>query len=274
VADGAFARIGGAAAVVAVLAAAGAAYATAPADFDAEAALRYSQAAIGRSVGDYTFLNRERKPVTLGELRGKPLIVNLIYTSCSHTCPLIAHKLVRAVAVAQDTLGADGFRVATIGFDVKADTPERMRSFAKSQGLNLPNWEFLSADAPTIDRLAEDLGFVFFASAKGFDHLAQISVLDANGKVYHHVYGDDFEPPQLVEPLKDLTYGRLRALDSWTGIVNRVKLFCTIYDPSLGRYRFDYRVVIMTVVSSLTMLGIGFVVVRAWVRHRRTSRHA
>jgi protein SCO1/2 len=239
------------------------------ADLDAEAALRYSQAAIGRTVGDHRFLDRERREVRFADLRGQPVVVNLIYTSCYHTCPLIAQNLVRAVAAAQRALGAGAFRVVTIGFDARADTPERMRAFAKTQGLTLPNWEFLSTDAATIDRLAEDLGFIFFASARGFDHLAQTTVVDADGRVYHHIYGSEFLLPQLVEPLKDLVYGRMRSLATWEGIVNRVKLYCTIYDPASGRYRFDYRVVIIATVGSFTLLGIGYVVVRAWFRHGR-----
>jgi len=242
-----------------------------PADFDAEAALRYSQAVIGRTVGDHRFLDRERRNVRFTDLRGQPVVVNLIYTSCYHTCPLIAQNLVRAVMAAQRTLGAEAFRVITIGFDTRADTPERMRAFAKTQGLTLPNWDFLSTDAATIDRLAEDLGFIFFASARGFDHLAQTTVVDAEGRIYHQIYGSEFPPTQLVEPLKDLVYGRMRSLATWEGIVNRVKIYCTVYDPASGRYRFDYRVVVMAVVSSLTLLGIGYIVVRAWLRHGRSG---
>lgn len=248
---------------------AGPGHADTPADFDADTALRYSQAAIGRAVGDHRFLDRERREIGFADLRSKPVVVNLIYTSCYHTCPLIAQNLVRAVAAAQRVLGVDAFRVVTVGFDTRADTPERMRVFAKTQGLTLPNWEFLSTDAATIDRLAEDLGFIFFASARGFDHLAQTTVVDADGRVYHHIYGSEFPPTQLVEPLKDLVYGRVRSLATWEGIVNRVKLYCTVYDPASGRYRFDYRVVIIATVGSFTLLGIGYVVIRAWFRHGR-----
>lgn len=245
-----------------------------PRQDDDVAAVRYSQAAIGRQLANYTLLDRSRRPVDLDSYRGRPLVVNLIYTSCYHTCPLIAQNLVRAVAVARESLGQDSFRVVTIGFDARADTPERMAAFARSQGLDAANWDFLSADAPTIDRLTENLGFIFYASTKGFDHLAQTTVIDAEGQIYHHIYGSEFDPPQLVEPLKNLRYGRMRALTSWDGIVNSVKLFCTIYDPSLGRYRFDYRVVILVVVGGLTMLAIGFVVGRAWWRYHRVGDRA
>ena len=56
-------------------------------------------------------------------------------------------------------------------------------------------------------RLANNLGFLYFASAKGFDHLMQTTVVDANGKIYRQVYGMTFDTPLLVEPLKELVLG-------------------------------------------------------------------
>ena len=55
--------------------------------FDEKAALRDSQAAIGRPVADYRFTDSNGKPVTLSELRGKPLVVNFVYTGCISVCP-------------------------------------------------------------------------------------------------------------------------------------------------------------------------------------------
>ncbi len=242
--------------------------------FDDAAAYKYSQAAIGRAVGDYSFRDRQGRAVALADFQGKPLVVSLIYTSCSQTCPVISHSLIKAVALAQKNIGRDAFRVVTIGFDARVDSPERMRTFARRQGIDLPHWEFLSADAATIDRLSEDLGFIFFASAKGFDHLAQTTIVSADGKVFRQVYGAEFEPPHVVEPLKDLIFGRLSSLASWDGIVDRVKLYCTVFDPNIGGYRFDYRVPMIVALGGITLLGIGFFMVRAWIRLFRAEARA
>ncbi len=242
--------------------------------FDDAAAYKYSQAAVGRQVGAYAFRDRQGRPVTMADFQGKPLVVSLIYTSCSQTCPVISHSLTKAVELAQKNIGRDAFRVVTIGFDTRSDSPERMRIFARQQNIDLPNWEFLSADADTIDRLSEDLGFIFFPSAKGFDHLAQTSIVDGDGRVFRQVYGDEFEPPHVVEPLKDLIFGRLSSLASWDGIVDRVKLYCTVFDPNIGGYRFDYRVPMIVALGAITLFGIGFFMVRAWIRLFRAEARA
>ncbi len=245
----------------------------APSAFDPEAAISYSQSAIGRGIGDYSFLDRDRNPLRLTALRGKPMIVNLVYTACSHTCPIIVQTLYSAVAVAQDALGADSFSVVTIGFDSADDTPARMRAYARDQGVDLPNWHFLSGDQATIARLSEDLGFIYFPSPRGFDHLAQTTVVDAEGLVYRQVYGSDFDAPAVVEPLKDLVFGRQGNFTSLDGLINRIRLFCTLYDPSSERYRFDYAIVIALAIGSVALGAIAIILLRAVLRLRR-EEHA
>jgi protein SCO1/2 len=236
-----------------------------PNAFDSEAAIEYSQSAIGREIGNHSFFDRNNDVVPLAEFRGEPLVVNLVYTSCVHTCPVIVQTLHRAVEVAQDALGADGFSVVTVGFDSDDDTPARMRAYAKGQGVDLPGWRFLSADHETIERLTADLGFIYFPSPRGFDHLAQTTVLDAEGRVFRQIYGSNFEPPALVEPLKALALGDTEGLATIGGLIDRVRLFCTFYDPSRDRYSFDYSIVIGITIGGLCLGLIAVFLVRSWL---------
>ena len=235
------------------------------ADFDAAAALRISQAAVGRRIGDYRLRDRSGRTVSLARFRGRPLVISLIYTSCADICPTITRNLAHAVAAARAALGKDAFAVATIGFDTRADTPERMRIFARQQGVDDPDWAFLSADAATIEALTRDLGFVFFRSPKGFDHIAQTTVVDAQGRIVSQVYGPDVPVPQLVEPLKDLAFAT-RNTDPATlsGWLNRVRLFCTIYDPAQGRYRFDYSIFVALGTGLVSLGAVAVFLVRHW----------
>src|SRR5919106_6568732 len=75
----------------------GAKPAAAAAVLDAEAALEVGQTAIGRQLGDHAFRDTERRAVRLSDFRGKPLIINLVYTGCSSVCPLVVQSLHRAV---------------------------------------------------------------------------------------------------------------------------------------------------------------------------------
>ena len=244
----------------------GAALQDPPSAFDPQGALAYSQDAIGRSVTPHRLLDGGGNERRLTEFQGKPLVVNLVYTGCAHSCPLIVQTLYRAVDAAQDTFGSGAFSVVTIGFDTEIDTPDQMRAYARSQGVDLPDWHFLAADRETVDRLTREVGFIYFPSPKGFDHLAQVTVLDAEGRVFHQVYGDTFGPPALVEPLKQLITGESGIPLSLEGLVERVRLFCTLYDPAAGRYRFEWSLFVGLIIGTLCLLTIGSILVRALYR--------
>jgi len=238
--------------------------------FDEARALAYSQSAIGRRLNDHTFLTARGESFRLSATRGKPLVVNLVYTSCSDACPLTVQTLARAVDAAASAVGWDSFAVVTIGFDSRADTPQRMRDFARAQGvLSYRNWRFLSADAATIDRLAAELGFLYVANAGGFDHLSQTTLIDGEGRVYRQIYGTTFAPQLLAEPLKQMVFGGDTPPTSLSDLAGRIKLLCTVYDPSTGRYRFSYAIFIELIVGGASLAGVGMLLLRLWLQTRR-----
>jgi protein SCO1/2 len=233
---------------------------------DEAEALRIGQAAIGRQLDDRVLRDTSVRPVALSEFRGRPLLVNFVYTSCSSVCPTIVQTLDAAVGAAQQALGEDSFAVVTIGFDVRNDTPERMRAFARAQGIDRPNWRFLSGDDETVEALAAQVGFVVYPAPQGFDHMALTTIVDQEGRIYRQVYGGVFEAPAVVEPLKELVFGRRSDWTSIDGLVNRVRLFCTLYDPRTGAYRFDYSPFITLAIGLAALAGVGGFALREWRR--------
>jgi protein SCO1 len=236
---------------------------------DEAEALRVGQAAIGRQLADRVLLDTAGKPVRLADFRGKPLVVNMVYTSCSSVCPTIVGTLDAAVGAAQNALGADSFAVVTIGFDTRNDTPARMRAFARAQGIDRPGWWFLSGDAGTVDAVVDEIGFTVYPSTQGFDHLALTTVVDEEGLIYRQIYGGVFEAPALVEPLKDLVFGRRSEWTSIEGLISRVRLFCTLYDPRTGGYRFDYSPFVGMAIGLIALAGVAGFAIREWRRGKR-----
>ena len=238
-------------------------------DFERDNALEISQGAIGRPLDNYSLRDVNGQPFDLAQLRGKPLVVSMIYTSCHHICPTITRNLGDTIDVAQEALGSDSFSVVTVGFDWKVDTPERMRQFASGLGVNeVPNWHFLATDARIVDQLSDNLGFLFYPSAKGFDHLAQTTVIDADGEIYRQVYGVDVENTAIVEPLKELVFNTPRSAGFIEHWLSTFKLFCTVYDPNSDRYRFDYSIFLAIIIGVLCLGLVALFIVKEW-RHAR-----
>jgi protein SCO1/2 len=235
---------------------------------DARAALAISQRAVGKPVGDYTLTGSGGALVRLADYRGKPLLVSFIYTGCTQVCPATTQFLGRAVGEAQRALSSDAFNVITVGFNLPFDSPVAMREFRKRQGIDLPHWQFLAADAPTIDGLARDVGFVWVPTGAGFDHLTQVTVIDANGRVFRQVYGESFALPMLVAPLQQLATGVPAPVQDLSGLLEKVRILCTVYDPLSGRYRLNYGLFI-EIFAGLSVLGaIALYLGREWRRQR------
>lgn len=239
-------------------------------EFDEKSALATSQSAIGRTLGDITLRDRNGRGVRLADYRGKPLVISLIYTSCYHICPTTTQHLAKVVGEARHALGDDSFRVVTIGFDTLHDTPDAMRMFAAQQGVDISGWEFLSADQASMRRLADNIGFLYFPSGAGFNHLVQATLVDRDGKIVRQVYGMKFDMPLLVDPLKQLVLGGHPGESAVAGLWSKVKLFCTTYDPANDRYRFDYSLFIGMLIGFLIITS-GVVFLVREMRRRRIA---
>jgi protein SCO1/2 len=237
-----------------------------------EAAFEAAKSALGQQIPTLSFTAADGRRVDLADLRGRPLLVSLVYTGCADVCPALIENLGPAVKMAQEALGADSFTTVTIGFDTRNDTPARLASYARQHGAMLPNWLFLSADQATLDLLVEAVGFTFFPSAGGFEHMAMVSVVDSDGRLYQQVYGGVFEPPSIVEPLKDLVFGRQRSLASFGGLMDRIRAFCTVYSPNAGRYYFSYSLFIGLAIGMGSLLLVLLWLVREAVRGRGRSQ--
>jgi protein SCO1/2 len=239
-----------------------------------ELALRASQDAIGRAIGEHTLLDRAGQPVPLSRYRGKPLLVSFIYTGCFQVCPTSTRSLQASLASLYEAFGADNFNVVSIGFNQPADSPQALRAFAAQHRIEAPNWDFLSPGPATVDALTRDFGFSYLATPSGFDHVVGVTVVDGEGRIQAQVYGEQLTPDQLGEPLRRLLRGApVGTPTALADLVERVRIICTVYDPESGTYRFKYGLLLEIAGGVTFMLAmLAFFVIEA--RKRRRGRLA
>jgi len=241
--------------------------------FDPTAALRASQAVVGQTLPDYTLLDRAGRPVRLSSYRGKPLLVSFIYTGCFQICPVTTRALLLSVKAAQDGLGSDHFNVVSIGFNQPADSPQALKSFAAQNGINYANWEFLSPHASIVASLARDFGFSYAATPAGFDHILQVSVVDAQGRIYRQIYGENFSGDMLGEPLKQLiSDAPMPNKVSLSAILERVRILCTTYDPVTGEYRVNNGLALEVAGGLTFLIAIAWFFLLEWRAQRKSRR--
>lgn len=243
---------------------------------DEKAAYALSQGAIGKPVGDFVLLDRQGRPVELSRYRGKPLLVTFIYTACFQVCPTITRNLQKAVDNTVSVMGADRFNVISIGFNQPFDSPVALSDFARQYGIHLPNWEFLSPAPAIVGELTRNFGFSYVATPAGFDHINQVTLVDAEGRIVRQVYGEKFTAADLAEPLKRLITGSAIPPEVGTlqEIMARVRILCSVYDPLTGRYRTNYSLYFqfagfLTFFAFMIYLSVNF-----WKNRRRSETKA
>lgn len=247
------------------------AQAAAPDEQEQQQALRASQAAIGRTLSDWQFTDSHKRAVSLADLRGRPLVVSFVYTGCFQVCPATTQFLKKAVQATRDALGPGSFTVLSIGFNQPFDTPEALADFARKQGIDGKDWRFVAPRPADVPALLAEFGLTVKPTTAGFDHIIQASIVDAQGTLYRQVYGDAFDLPMFIDPIKQLLSGQAERAVTLENVWLKVKLFCTVYDPASGRYKFNYSLFV-ELFAGLTFLGaLAGYGVHGWRQRRRSA---
>jgi protein SCO1 len=122
---------------------------------------------------DFAVRDEQGKPLRLAQMRGKPVVVTFLYTTCRETCPLTAQQ----IRVALDDLGHD-VPVVAVSVDPANDTPRRAQAFLLKQGLQgRMRWALGSAEE--LERLWKAYGIQ--PQSEDAEHTASTILLDKHG---------------------------------------------------------------------------------------------
>lgn len=144
------------------------------------------------------FLLRDQdgRAVAAADLRGDPVIVSFLYTTCDDDCPTIAQQ----VRGALDDLGRDVPAIA-ISVDPANDTPARARRFIARQRLT-GRMRFLLGSEDELQRVWREFGVQ--PQEEGREHSAIVVVLDSGGVARVSFPIDQLTPEALAHDLRAL----------------------------------------------------------------------
>lgn len=147
-------------------------------------------AVVGHAVPDVTLVDEHGGALRLSSLRGAPLLISPIFTTCPHVCPTITASLRDATA------GIDGigrsWRVLSVSFDPE-DTAADLAAFREAQDLP-PEWILATAAPDQLEALLGALDFRYAAlQGGGFAHPSAVAILDPDMKVSGYLYGLHYE---------------------------------------------------------------------------------
>lgn len=134
----------------------------------------------------------------LDDLRGRPRVVALVYTSCAHACPMILKDMKRIEGELK-AAGVDAGYVM-VSIDPDRDTPQRLAEYALSTRLDPNDWTLLTGSDDGVLELAALLGVRYRrVSDTDFEHSNVITLLDEEGRIVYRQVGLGSEPAALVK---------------------------------------------------------------------------
>jgi protein SCO1/2 len=123
---------------------------------------------------DFGVRDENGKMLRLAELRGKPVVVTFLYTTCEDTCPITTQQIRQAL----DDLGYD-VPVVAVSVDPANDTPRRARTYALQQSMQ-GRMRWALGDSKTLQRIWKAYGIQ--PQSADEEHSASTVLLDGQGR--------------------------------------------------------------------------------------------
>ncbi len=121
----------------------------------------------------FALRDQDGKLIKASALRGQPVIVAFMYTTCDDGCPTMAQQIRGAL----DRLGSD-VPVVAISVDPAGDTPKSAQRFLAAQHLG-GQIDFLLGSEQTLQPVWRQFGIE--PQKTGREHTATVVLLDADG---------------------------------------------------------------------------------------------
>jgi protein SCO1 len=151
----------------------------------------------GARLPDFELTSQDGRLVTAAGLRGKPLVVTFLYSTCKDTCP----AQVRSIRGALDRLGHD-VRVVGVSVDPANDTPDRAKTFLIDQAMR-GRMDFLLGTRAQLAPVWKAFGIA--PQTKGRDHSSYTVIVDGAGRQRIGFPADQLTSSRLAADLSHLS---------------------------------------------------------------------
>ncbi|MCX8114279.1 MAG: SCO family protein [Burkholderiaceae bacterium] len=139
--------------------------------------------AVIRQAPEFTLLDPHGKPVQLGELRGRVVLLAFVYTTCTGACPLLSARMARLQARLIDAGLADRVALLSVTVDPERDTPEALARYARKFDAR-PGWHFLRDGRERMQAVLAAYDEWTRPLPDGdIDHPARLHLIDGEGRV-------------------------------------------------------------------------------------------
>lgn len=148
----------------------------------------------------------EGKTIQLKDLKGKTLVMVMIYTSCKAACPrLVADMRNIEAQIPEEKI--KNIQFVMVSIDPETDTPKKLKTFAKENDMDGSQWTFLQGSVSGVREFANVLSVKYKEiSPIDFSHSNIISVFNVKGELIHQQEGLGVNNKETIESILEVTH--------------------------------------------------------------------
>ncbi|MGV8994108.1 MAG: SCO family protein [Flavobacterium sp.] len=147
--------------------------------------------------------NQDGKDIELKDLRGKVLVMVMIYTSCKAACPRLVADM-RNIEERIPKEMKDKVTFVLVSIDPEVDTPARLKEFSIENKMEGKQWVFLRSDEERTREFSAVLAVNYKKiSPIDFSHSNIISVFNAEGEMTFQQEGLGVSYDKTISKIKE-----------------------------------------------------------------------
>ena len=153
---------------------------------------------------DSKWQNQDAEELQLKDLKGKNLVMVMIFTSCRTACPILVADMKKVHDKIEKNKLKDTSLVL-ISIDPTNDTPEVLKKFAAERNMDSEPWIFLKSDEESTREFANVLAVKYKKiSPIEFSHSNIISVFNRNGELVSQEKGSGINSDAVAKTVNEL----------------------------------------------------------------------
>ena len=164
--------------------------------------------ASGTAVGQIDYLpplmlvDQRGTQISLSSVKGKPVLVGFIHTSCKGVCEMMTAKM-KQVAQSLGSQFDSSVTMVSITTDPDDDNPAAMLKYAKAQGVDSDGFLFLTGKHKEIDHLLKLYDVPEEGPDEATTHVLDLFLVAPNGYGMRKYNGMAVSPDKLASAIKD-----------------------------------------------------------------------
>jgi protein SCO1 len=151
---------------------------------------------------DTKLVDQNGNTVELSSLKGKPLVVDFIYTSCPGPCLMETAKFANVALRLGNDLGSK-VTLVSITVDPEHDGPKQLLNYSRQQGADEKGWIFLTGGPGDIDQALAGFKLSRQIEPDGsVGHLVDMMLIGPDGRLVREYNGEIVKAQDIVDDVK------------------------------------------------------------------------